>query len=227
LGFIFDDYDKIWPAIDGDLGKYVKSVVEKRGELYMFDGVHDIGFRHVTSNRGFFSEPASLKGLRIRTPPTPFLTSLFKALGASPTPIAFSDLYSALQTGTVDAQENPLAVIVSYKFYEVQKFATLTGHTWDGWVPVANKAAWQRLPEDIRQVVVRNFRSAALAQRQDVALQNQENGKALEAQGMKLEAPEKGIYRRALDGTDFYSSWRSSIGEEGWAAVETVAGKLG
>ncbi|MEZ0212509.1 MAG: TRAP transporter substrate-binding protein [Xanthobacteraceae bacterium] len=227
LGFIFDGYDKIWPAIDGDLGKYVKGVVEKRGELFMFDSVHDIGFRHVTSNRGFFIKPESIRSLRIRTPPSPFLTSLFKALGASPTPLAFGDLYSALQTGTVDAQENPLELVASFKFYEVQKFCTLTGHTWDGWVPVANKRAWERLPEDIRDVVARNFKKAAIEQRKDVFIQHKETRKLLEAKGMTFETPEAGIYRKTLQGTDFYSSWKSQIGDEGWAAIESVVGPIG
>lgn len=226
LGFIFDGYDKIWPAIDGKLGDYVKNAVEKRGELFVLEGVHDIGFRHVTSNRGFFTTPESIRGLRIRTPPSPFLTSLFKALGASPTPLAFGDLYSALQTGTVDAQENPLELVASYKFYEVQKFGTLTGHTWDGWVPVANKRAWERLPEDIRDVVARNFKNAALEQRKDVYIQHEETRQALQAQGMTFEAPEVGIFRRTLQETDFYSNWKSQIGAEGWTAVEAVVGKL-
>jgi TRAP-type transport system periplasmic protein len=227
LGFIFNGYDNIWPAIDGNLGKYIKGEVEKRGELVMLDGIHDIGFRHVTSNRGFFTKPTDLKGVRIRTPPTPFLTSLFKALAASPTPLAFGDLYSALQTGTVDAQENPLDILASYKFYEVQKYCTLTGHTWDGWVPVANKRAWARLPEDIREVVARNFKEAAVQQRKDVAVQNEAVRATLETHGVKFGTPEAGVYRQALLATDFYSNWRKEIGEAGWAALEAGVGKLG
>lgn len=226
LGFIFENYDKVWQAIDGNLGKYVANEIGKRGELVVLDGVHDIGFRHVTSNARFFMDPKDLKGLRIRTPPTPFLTSLFSAIGASPTPIAFGDLYSALQTGTVDAQENPLAVVESYKFYEVQKFCTLTSHTWDGWVPVANRAAWNRLPEDLRDVVSRHFRDAAFKQRKDIAAHNASIQSDLNKKGLQFKTPEQGVYRGALQGTTFYSDWEKKIGADAWAVLESAVGKL-
>ncbi|MFB9982410.1 TRAP transporter substrate-binding protein [Mesorhizobium newzealandense] len=227
LGFIFENYDQVWKAIDGDLGKYVAKVIAEHGELAVVDGIHDIGFRHVTSNNGLFAQPADLKGVRIRTPPTPFLTSLFSALGASPTPIAFGDLYSALQTGTVDAQENPLTVVASYKFYEVQKFCTLTSHTWDGWVPVANRAAWERLPEDIRQVVARNFQKAALQQRKDIATQVAAVRTDLDQKGLQFGSPGPGVYRKTLQGTQFYSDWKKQIGAEAWGVLEGAVGKLG
>jgi tripartite ATP-independent transporter DctP family solute receptor len=226
LGFIFDGYDKVWQTIDGDLGNFSATTIEKRGELGVLKGVHDIGFRQVTSNRRFMTDPKDLKGFKIRTPPTPFLTSLFSALGASPTPIPFGDLYTSLQTGTVDGQENPLTIVDSFKFYEVQKFCTLTSHTWDGWVPVANRRAWERLPEDIRQVVRRHFLNAALQQRKDFAQQNAAVQAGLEKKGMQFQSPAAGIYRDALRGTPFYSQWKSRVGAEAWAALEGAVGKL-
>jgi TRAP-type transport system periplasmic protein len=226
LGFIFDGYDKLWSAIDGEVGSLIKGVIEKRGELIMLEGVHDIGFRHVTSNRKFMTDPKDLRGFKIRTPPTPFLTSLFSALGASPTPIPFGDLYTSLQTGTVDGQENPLPVVDSFKFYEVQKLCTLTSHTWDGWVPVANRAAWQRLPEDIRQVVARNFLKAAQLQRKDFAAQTAAVQSSLEKKGMQFQTPAPGSYRDVLRSTTFYSQWKSRVEPDVWAALERAVGKL-
>jgi tripartite ATP-independent transporter DctP family solute receptor len=226
LGFLFDSYDKVWQAVDGELGTWIGKEVEKRGELVVLKGVQDIGFRHVTSNRRFMTEPKDLKGFKIRTPPSPFLTSLFSALGASPTPIAFGDLYTSLQTGTVDGQENPLTVVDSFKFYEVQKFCTLTQHTWDGWVPVANRGVWERLPQDLRQVVAKHFMAAAQLQRKDIAGQNANLRSALEKKGMQFQAPPAGAYRDALRATNFYPQWKSKIGAEGWAVLERTVGKL-
>lgn len=226
LGFIFDGYDKLWQAVDGELGQFVAKDIEKRGELVVLNGVHDIGFRHITSGRRPIAEPKDLKGFRIRTPPTPFLTSLFSALGASPTPIPFGDLYTALQTGTVDGQENPLTVVDSFKFYEVQKFCTLTSHTWDGWVPVANRAAWERLPEDLRRVVSRNFLKAAIQQRKDIAAQSAIVKAGLEKKGMQFHTPAPGAFQAVLRGTNFYSQWKGRIGSDGWAVLERAVGKL-
>lgn len=226
LGFIFADYEKVWNAIDGDLGRYIAQEIGRRNELVVLDGVMDIGFRQITSKGRFFADPKELKGLRIRTPPSPFLTSLFTALGASPTPVAFGDLYSALQTGTVDGQENPLTVIEAYKFYEVQKSCTMTSHTWDGWVPVANRAAWQRLPEDIRDVVARNFKKAAIGQRKDTVAQNDRVEASLREKGLGFQTPAPGTYRSALQAAKFYSSWKDRLGAESWAVLEAVVGKL-
>lgn len=226
LGFIFDGYEKVWPAIDGELGEFVAREVQKRGDLVVLKGVHDIGFRHITSSRRFMLDPKDLKGFKIRTPPTPYLTSLFSALGASPSPISFGDLYTALQTGTVDGQENPLTVVDTFKFYEVQKLCTLTSHTWDGWVPVANRHAWERLPEDIRQIVSRHFLNAAIQQRKDLLAQNASVQASLEKKGMQFQAPAPAIYRDALRRTQFYPQWKAKIAEEGWRILERAVGKL-
>jgi tripartite ATP-independent transporter DctP family solute receptor len=226
LGFVFSSYDKLWHAIDGELGKFIAKAVERRGELVVFPGVMDVGFRQITSSKRTVADPKDLRGLKIRTPPSQFITSLFKALGASPTPISFADLYTSLQTGTVDGQENSLPLVQSFKFYEVQKFCTLTSHAWEGWVPVANRQAWQRLPENLREVVSRNFMKAALQQRKDFAQQQINVQASLAAKGMNFETPAPGVYRDALKKTTFYSDWKARVGGEAWEALEGAAGKL-
>lgn len=226
LGFIFESQEKIWPAIEGELGNYLADQINKRGEIVVLPGVHDLGMRHVTSNKHFMLEPKDLHGFKVRTPPTPFLTSLFSALGASPTPIPFADLYTALQTGLVDGQENPLTVVDTFKFNEVQKFCTLTGHSWDGWVPVANKDAWERLPTDIRNVVSQRFKEAALKQRQDFAGLNQTVQVDLEKRGMQIKAPAAGLFRETLRSTSFYVDWKKKVGGEAWSVLENAVGKL-
>jgi tripartite ATP-independent transporter DctP family solute receptor len=104
------------------------------------------GARHVTSNRPI-SKPEDMKGLKIRVPDAPAYLAFPKALGANPTPIAFAEVYLALQNGTVDAQENPLPTIEAKKFYEVQKNISLTGHIVDSLLTVVSGQLWKKLSD--------------------------------------------------------------------------------
>src|SRR3954449_13574090 len=151
-GFAFPDYEAVWKAMDGDLGAYVRAQIAKVG-LLPASRAWDTGFRQITSSTGPIRAPEDLRGLKIRVPPSPMLTSLFKALEAGPSPINFNELYSALQTKVVEGQENPLPIIATTKLYEVQKYCSLTGHVWDGYWILANRRAWQGLPEDLRAIV--------------------------------------------------------------------------
>lgn len=117
--------------MDGELGAYVRTALAK-ANLHVFDKCLDNGYRNITSAIRPVNTPEDLKGFKLRVLGIPLWISMFKALGASPTAIPFGELYSALQTKVVDGQENPLALIRSAKLYEVQKFCSLTGHTWDG-----------------------------------------------------------------------------------------------
>ncbi len=104
------------------------------------------GERHVTSNKAI-NKPADMKGLKIRVPDAPLYTMFPRAVGANPTPIAFAEVYLALQNGTVDAQENPLPTIDAKKFYEVQKFIVLTGHITDALITIVAGGTWGKLSD--------------------------------------------------------------------------------
>jgi tripartite ATP-independent transporter DctP family solute receptor len=110
------------------------------------------GMRHMTSNKPI-AKPEDMKGLKLRVPDAPIFMMFPKAVGANPTPIAFAEVYLALQNGTVDAQENPLPTIDAKKFYEVQKYVTLTGHITESLVTIISSSAWQRLSADDRKSV--------------------------------------------------------------------------
>ena len=107
-GFAFPTYDVVWQAVDGDLGTFVRAQIEKTGVISVCR-FYDNGFRQITSSTKPIKTPDDLKGFKIRVPPAPMLTSLFKALDAGPAPINFNELYSSLQTKVVEGQENPLA----------------------------------------------------------------------------------------------------------------------
>src|SRR5258707_4995712 len=109
------------------------------------------GERHVTSNKAI-NKPEDMKGLKIRVPDAPLYTMFPRAVGANPTPIAFAEVYLALQNGTVDAQENPLPTIDAKKFYEVQKYIVLTGHITESLVTIVASGTWAKLSEADRKI---------------------------------------------------------------------------
>lgn len=118
------------------------------------------GERHVTSNKPI-NKPEDMKGLKIRVPDAPLYTMFPRAVGANPTPIAFAEVYLALQNGTVDAQENPLPTIDAKKFYEVQKYIVLTGHITDALLTIVGGPTWSKLSEADRKIFDEVLKQAA------------------------------------------------------------------
>jgi tripartite ATP-independent transporter DctP family solute receptor len=123
---------------------------EKAG--YHIIAVWENGFRQITNNKRPIAKPADLEGVKLRTPKGVWRVKMFKAYGANPTPLAFSEVFVALQTGAMDGQENPLAQIVSGHFQEVQKYLSLTGHVYTPSYVVAG-ASWKRLPPDVQKIL--------------------------------------------------------------------------
>jgi len=224
-GFAFPDYDAVWKAVDGDLGKYIREQIGKAG-LVTPSRAWDNGFRQVTSSSKPIKTPEDLKGFKIRVPPAPMLTSLFKALEASPSPINFNELYSALQTKVVEGQENPLAIIATTRLYEVQKYCSMTGHVWDGYWILGNRRAWERLPEDVRAIISREFDKSADDQRADIAKLSVSLRADLTAKGIVFNEVDRKQFRDALRKTTFYTDWKSKYGDEAWGKLESFTGKL-
>jgi len=224
-GFAFKDYDAVWSAMDGGLGTYVRSEIAKTPILAV-SKVWDNGFRQITSATREIRTPEDLKGFKIRVPPAPMLTSLFKALEAGAAPINFNELYSSLQTKVVEGQENPLAITATTRLYEVQKSCSLTGHVWDGYWILGNKRAWQRLPEDLRQIVSRELDRSATDQRADVAKLSESLRQSLTAKGISFIDVDRARFREALGRTSFYKDWKTKYGDVAWSHLEDVSGKL-
>jgi TRAP-type C4-dicarboxylate transport system substrate-binding protein len=129
----------------------------------------DNGFRQITSSSSRqINGVEDLKGFKIRVPVTALLTSLFSGLGALPSSISVSELYSALQTHVVEGQENPLAQVSTNKMYEVQKYCALSNHCWSGYWIVANRRALASLPADLLDIVNSQFDDAAIKERADL-----------------------------------------------------------
>jgi TRAP-type C4-dicarboxylate transport system substrate-binding protein len=132
-----------------------------------------------------------------------------------------------LRNDLVEGQENPLAIISTAKFYEVQKYCSLTNHMWDGFWFLANARAWNRLPADLQDIVARNWNEAALAERADVAQLNATLQEDLASKGLVFNQPDPAPFREVLRKAGFYSEWRYRYGEEAWAILEASVGNLG
>lgn len=225
IGFAFKDYDQVWRAMDGKLGNYVRSEVAKRGLLAM-DRIWDNGYRQTTTSTKPITTPDDFRGMKLRVPVSPLWTSMFKAFGSSPISVNAAEMYSALQTRIADGQENPLANIWNTKIYEVQKYAAMTGHMWDGYWPLANRRAWMALPADLRAIAAKHLDQGAVLQRADLASLNSSLRTDLEGKGMVFNEVDKSAFRDKLSRAGFYKEWRGKYGEANWAVLASASGQL-
>jgi tripartite ATP-independent transporter DctP family solute receptor len=225
LAFAFKDYQTVWAAMDGDLGAFVRQAIGKVN-LHVFEKCLDNGFRNITSSSKPINTAADLQGFKIRVPVSPLWTSMFKAFGASPASINFSEVYSALQTKVVEGQENPLAIIEIAKLYEVQKYLSLTGHMWDGQWILANGKRWAATPPDIQKMITQNVIEAVVKQRDDIRRLNNVIEAQLKVKGMIFNTPDVKSFRDALSKAGFYAEWRAKFGDEAMAKLEKYSGKL-
>jgi len=211
--------------MDGKLGAYIRAEIAKRG-LVAMDRIWDNGFRQTTTSTKPIMTPADFAGMKLRVPVSPLWTSMFQAFGAAPTSINFAEVYSALQTHIADGEENPLAVIYAAKLYEVQKFCSLTNHMWDGFWLLANRRAFERLPPDARDVVVRELNSSAVQERADVAALNAGLHGKLAAAGLQFNVVDPAAFRQKLRDAGFYKEWHARFGDEAWGVLESAVGGL-
>ncbi|MDE3177000.1 MAG: TRAP transporter substrate-binding protein [Pseudomonadota bacterium] len=223
IGFAFKDYPQVWAAMDGKLGALVRADVAKRGIIAM-ERIWDNGFRNVTNSVKPIVKPEDLSGMRIRVPVSPLWTSMFLALGASPASINFNEVYSALQTHIVDAQENPMVVIDTAKLYEVQKYLSRTKHMWDGYWVLANARALDRLKPEDRDIVVREINRSALDQRAAAEKLNNDLGKTLEGLGMQVNDVDPAPFREKLIAAGFYKGWQAKYGDAAWSLLAEASG---
>ena len=155
LPFIFRDIPHAYKALD-TVGMDLCKKGEGRGMMTL--AIWENGVRHMTNNKRPIKTPEDMKGLKMRVMEQPVYIEMMKALGASPTPMAMSELYTALQKGVIDGQENPLAHIATKRFYEVQKYISLSGHTYASEPLLISTSSWKKLSPEQQQIV----RQAAL-----------------------------------------------------------------
>ena len=225
VGFAFSDYKQVWAAMDGGVGAHVRGALEKL-KLHAFEKMWDNGFRQTTTGSKPIETAKDMNGLKIRVPVSPLSIAMFKALSASPASLQFSEVYSALQTKIVDAQENPLPIIQVAKLYEVQKYVSLTNHIWDGFWFIASGRTWDRIPADLKTLISAAINDAGLKQRDDIRKLNETLETDLKAKGMVFNRPAPDSFRAALRDSGFYADWKKRFGDEAWGLLEASVGKL-
>ena len=161
--FLFDKIEDAWKCLDGPLGHAVNDQVESKGLKYL--AALENGYRHYTNNMVAVRVPADVKGQKLRVMETDLQIAMWKNWGANPTPMAFTEVISALQQGTIDAQENPLSIIDSNKLYEVQHYISLTGHLFSPHCLYINKEIYDGLDADIRAALDKAVAAYQTAQR--------------------------------------------------------------
>jgi tripartite ATP-independent transporter DctP family solute receptor len=226
MGFIFANYDQVWAAMDGDLGRFVRDQIIAKTNLYPMERIWDLGFRQVTTSNHPVKVAADLEGMKLRTPIAPSLISMFRALKAAPVGMQYAEVYSALQTHIVDGQENPLSQVEAGKLYEVQKYVSMTNHVWDGYWICCNNKAWAALPDDLKKIVAESLNETGLDQRKDVAALNDSVKGLIESKGMVFNDTTPDTFRAALTKAGFYTEWKAKFGDDAWTLLEKYVGKL-
>jgi tripartite ATP-independent transporter DctP family solute receptor len=163
IPFLFRDYQHARATLDGPIGQEMLAKFPAKNIQALAWGEN--GFRHMTNNKRSVNAPDDLKGLKMRTMENPVHIAAYKQFGIIPTPMAFTEVFTALQQGTVDGQENPLSVISAAKFVQVQKHITLTGHVYSPAIILMNKAKWDKLSTADKQAFAEAAKEAVKANR--------------------------------------------------------------
>src|SRR5271169_5329528 len=180
LPYILPDLKTLRKVTDGPLGTRLLKLLDSKGMTGL--AYWDNGFKQMSANKKLLS-PADFKGLKFRIQSSKVLEAQFRALGAIPQVMAFSDVYQALQTGVVDGQENTWSNIYTQKMHEVQKYATITNHGYIGYVVVVNKKFWDGLPADIRDQLSKAMKEATEFGNSQSAKENEEALEAIKKAG--------------------------------------------
>lgn len=176
--FLFRDFEHWKSYAKSDVFREIAAEFEKKSSLHVLGLVY-YGARHLTSNKPVRT-PDDMKGMKLRVPSTAMYVLFPKAMGANATPIDFAEVYLALQNGTVDGQENPLPTIFAKKFYEVQKFISLTGHIQDSLVTLASPSLWKKLSPEDRAIFADVYRESAAAVSEEVVRSEERLAKEFE-----------------------------------------------
>jgi len=195
--FMFRDFSH-WNAYAGSsLFQELADGYQKKSGGNKMVAITYYGERHVTSNKPI-SKPEDMKGLKIRVPDAPLYTMFPRAVGANPTPIAFAEVYLALQSGTVDAQENPLPTIDAKKFYEVQKFIVLTGHITDALITIVGGPTWSKLSDADKKIFEAVLKEAAARATGEIVEIEKKLGAEFEKRGKTVVKVDRTPFREAV-----------------------------
>ena len=184
IPFLFRDKAHARAVLDGPIGQEMLGKFDSKGFKAL--AWAENGFRHMTNSKRAVNSPEDLKGLKMRTMENPVHIAAYKGFGIITTPMAFPEVFTALQQGTVDGQENPLSVIMSAKFDQVQKHLSLTGHVYSPAIFLMNKAAFDKLAAADKQAFLDAAKAGAKANRERVDADDAKGAAELRAKGMNV-----------------------------------------
>lgn len=211
LPFIIQDRQKAYEYMDGPEGKKILDSVLSKGMVAL--GIWENGFRMLTNSKRAVAVPEDLNGLKIRLMENPIHVGTFKTLGAYPVPMPFGELFTALQQGTVDGQENPLIIISTSKFAEVQKYLSLTGHFYAPAILLINKDFWEKKLTDEQRKIFTEAELKARKWEREYSMENEKKlVESLKAQGMEVTEPDKAKFFEAVQ--PVYKEFEEKVGKE-------------
>jgi tripartite ATP-independent transporter DctP family solute receptor len=211
LPFLFRNPEHAYKVLDGEIGQDLLNKFDRVGIKGL--AFWENGFRHITSAKKPIREPGDLKGLKIRVMENRVHQAAFRQLGADATPMAWGEVFTSLQQGLLDAQENPVPIIYTFRLDEVQKYLSLTAHVYSPAPVLMSKKTWDRLPLDIQRVMLDTAREMARYERGLIGAQEQKELGELKARGMTvIENPDRSAFREAM--RPVFEQFQSQFGKD-------------
>ncbi|MDK2824492.1 MAG: TRAP-type transport system periplasmic protein [Clostridia bacterium] len=219
LPFIFKSKEHAYKVLDGEIGQSIMKKLEGTGIVGL--AFWENGFRNITNSKRPIVNPEDMEGIKIRTMENQIHMDSFRQIGADPTPMAFGELFTALQQKTVDAQENPLPIIATSKFYEVQDHLAMTGHFYAPAPLLVSQALWDKLTDEEKQIFQKAADDARDAERKMIADMDAKLLDELKAKGMQVTEPDKSKWQEAM--APVYEKWQDKIGKDLIEKVKAAA----
>ena len=223
--FLFNSAKEADALLDGPIGEKVKAKLQDKGLVGLV--YWENGFRNLTNSKRPINRMEDLNGIKLRVMQNNVFLDSFKTLGTNAVPMAFSELFGALETGTVDGQENPYNTILSSKFYEVQKYLTVTNHVYSPWIVLVSKKWWDGLSAAEQKVLIDAGKASRDFERQDTRKEAAGAVAELKRKGMQvneLSPAEAARMRSSL--TRVYASIGASVGMDLWNETQAELAKL-
>ncbi len=210
LPFLFRDNAHVDKVLDGPIGENLLKALSKAGIKGM--AFWENGFRNLTNNKRPVNKPEDVKGLKLRTMENEVHMDAFRTLGADPTPMTWGEVYTALQQGVIDGQENPINIIRTHKIYEVNKHLALTGHVYSPALLLMNEKKFNNLSPEFQKALIEAGKEAAKFERKFIRDNETKMLEELKGFGMQVTYPDKKLFQKATEPT--YKKYESRFGKD-------------
>lgn len=223
--FLFNNVKEADAVLDGPVGQKVMDKLQDKGLVGLV--YWENGFRNLTNNKRAVAKLEDMEGIKLRVMQNNVFIDSFKTLGANAVPLPFSELFTALETRTVDGQENPYNTILSSKFYEVQKYLTVTNHVYSPWIVTVSKRWWDGLSKDEQKILMDAAKKSRDFEREDTRAEAAKALADLKGKGMQVNelSPTEANRMREKLGT-INASIAANVGEDLWKEVQSAVAQV-